>query len=891
MRKRLISFFIILSMLTIPSVTRAESDINEQNLLDVLGISMQYSGDDGIYLKRSDAAKFALEATNHKDVPNYESFSFADVSAQTKNHNEIEYCLELGIVAESELFNPDALVTISEFSKMVCCALGYGGYADVMGGYPSGYLSIAQQCGFYRGIDTRGEAYIKYTDADGILANILVSDYIPHDKFENDDKCNVLYRFFDIYRVSGIVTKNEITGLLAPVGTDKNCIEINNEKFSVSDDVKTEMLDAVGYSIDAWVVEDNDNTDRIVCYRENSKMRITQIDSDDFQSIKDGKLIYYENDREKIVNLPIDCGIIFNGEAISEEIDADVFKERWGRIKLIKADGNNVSVISIKAYDNYFVSSIDAVNYECFDGTRDATSSLPQNISFKGDNEEIAENTYFFDNVGNLKQFSDISLNSVISVAKNKNNIECIITNESISGKVDSIESNYNKNSIRIDNNLYYLSREIESSRSQVIRAGNEYTFYLDANGRIAAAVIKKTSENELMWAYLLDMPAECDEQDRVIIKAVTPADGRVSLPCAEKVKIDGRRRKGEYEVLAKIFKDAGDDFIKQLVRFSVNENGEINQIDTTEFDTSAESESNSLHLVYDGASTPTYFKTNLKSFGMQAQYSANTVVFYVPVDGSKLDDYIVVPISKFVTDKKYSVKAYSTDKYSLSAEAIVCYDNVISNTPMMYQDYLTVVTDISVGLNEDDEVVTKIKGYQKDSEMTWDVLDSNVLKIDSTNIGYSSSDSGNIKVGVGDTIRFNTDKDGYITNIQLIYDCSEREFHMPKSPDTQSEYIVPIGNGYAINEIGMVIPFRMKDGGIMCATDITRKPNDRNQKYIVMNTSYFKIYEVDATGRKPTVRKISASEIKTWYDNGAVDEVLCKCRYDEGRNLIVYKK
>ena len=113
----------------------------------------------------------------------------------------------------------------------------------------------------------------------------------------------------------------------------------------------------------------------------------------------------------------------------------------------------------------------------------------------------------------------------------------------------------------------------------------------------------------------------------------------------------------------------------------------------------------------------------------------------------------------------------------------------------------------------------------------------------------------------------------------------------MPISPDTQSEYIVSIGSGYSINEIGMVIPFRMKDGGIMCATDITRKPNDRNQKYIVMNTSYFKIYEVDATGRKPTVRKISASEIKTWYDNGAVDEVLCKCRYDEGRNLIVYKK
>lgn len=891
MRKRLLSLVVILLMLTAPNITRADVNENYKNLLDFLEISAQHSQYDGVYLTRGDAARLTLRVTNRTEVPNYDRCTFTDVSTKTKNHNEIEYCLDLMIVAEGERFKPDAPVTISEFSKMICCALGYGEYADAMGGYPNGYLSIAKRCRFYSGIGSQADAYIKCADTDRILANILVSKYIPDDKVENNDNSNVLYRFFDIYRVSGVVTRNEITGLFAPDGANENCIEIDNEEFAVSNDIKVELRDAVGYSIDAWVAEEKNDTDRIICYREASKMRITQIDSDDFISIKDGKLRYYDNGKEKKVNLPIDCGVIFNGEAVSEEIGSDVFEDRWGRIKLIRADGSNVSAISIKAYDNYFVSSIAASDFECFDGTRETTSSLPQNISFKDASGEIAANTYFFDSVGELKQFSDIGINSVISVAKNENNIECIITTESISGKLDALESDGDEKSIRIDNNKYYLSREMESSRSQNLRTGNEYVFYLDANGRIAAAIIKKAGENEMMWGYLLDMPSVCDEQERVIIRTVTPADGRISLPCAEKVNIDGKKRKGEYEALAKIFIDSGGDFIKQLVRFSVNEDGEINRIDTTEFDASGESASNSLHLVYDGSSSPTYFKSNLKAFGMQVQYNANTVVFYIPAEGSSFDDYIVIPLSKFLADKKYCVKAYTTDKYSLSAEAIICYDDVVSNTPMMYQDYLTVVSGITMGLNEDDDVVTKIKGYQKDSEMTWDVLDSNVLKIGSTKIGFSSSAEGSIKVGVGDTIRFDTDKDGNITNIQLIYDCSELEFHMPISPDTQSEYIVPIGKGYSINEIGMVIPFRIKDGGIICATDTSRAPDNKNQNYIVMNSSYFKIYEVDTTEGKPTVRKISPSEIRTWYDSGVTDEVLCKCRYDEGRSLIIYKK
>ena len=892
MKKISLLLVIILSMLTIPTVTSAEAGANEENLLDYLGISMKYSQSDGAYLTRGEAAKLALGVANHREVSNYDRCTFSDVSVQTKNHNEIEYCLDLGIISESETFNPDEPVTVAEFSKMVCCSLGYRGFAEERGGYPDGYLNIAEQYRFYRGVSSWGTSYIKCDDADMIAANILVSRYIPYNEYETDDKSNVLYRFFDIYRVSGIITRNEITGILAPVGTKKNHIEIDGDEFSVSDDIKTKLLYAVGYRIDAWVHEEkDDDTDKIVCYGESSQMSITQIDSDDFISLKDGKIKYYEGDKEKSESLPIDCGVIVNGEAVSREIGSDVFEKRWGKIKLIKADGSNISAISIKAYDNYFVSSIDAENFECFDGTRESTSSMPQYISFKDEYGKIEENTYFFDNVGELKQFGDISVNSVISVAKNENNAECIITKESIGGKVDSIENDGDEKSIRVDNNVYYLSREMESSRSGIRSTGKEYTFYLDANGRIAAAVLKKASENEMMWAYLLDMAEETDDKDRVILRAVTPADGRISLACASKVNIDGKQRKGKYEVLANIFKDSGGNFVKQLVRFSVNEDGEINKLDTAKFDAVSENASNSLHLVYDGASAQTYFKSNLKAFGMNAQYNNNTVVFYIPADGSDFDDYIVVPISKFVTDKKYYVKAYSTDKYSLTAEAVLCYDNVIETTPMMYQDYLTVVSDISVGLNDDNEAVTKITGYQKDSELTWDVTDSNVLKIGNTKIGYSSSADGNLELGVGDAIRFDTDKDGNIVNIQLIYDCSERKFHMPISPDTQSEYIVSIGSGYSINEIGMVIPFRIKDGGIICATNTALEPDNANQKYVVMNTSYFRIYEVDTTARKPIVRKISASDIKTWYDSGVTDEVLCKCRYDEGRSLIIYKK
>ena len=892
MRKKWLLLVIIFSIMAIPNITSADANMKGKNLLDTLGISAKNYGCDGDgYITRSNAAKLVLGVINCTEIPKYTRQSFDDVSSETMNYNEIEYCIDMGIISVDKEFHPNKPITMAEFSKMVCCALGYRRYASALGGYPDGYLNIAKQCDFYQGINLSGDSYIKCSDADEISASILLSEYIPIDKYENKENINVLYKFFGIYRVSGIITQNEITGLYAPVGVAENHIKIDNEEYLVSDLLKTDLLYNIGYNIDAWVIEEDDDIDRIICFRQSSKMHVTEIDSDDFISLREGKIRYYDNGKDKTVNLPISCSIIFNGEAVSDEISADVFKGRWGKIKIIKANGGNVSTILIKAYDNYFVSSIDALNYECFDGTRETTLDLPQSISFRDKSGEIAKNTYFFNNIGETKKFDDISVNSVISVAKNNNNIECIITKESISGRVESIDVDEEETSICIDNNMYFFSKEMKNSRSKNIRIGGDYVCFLDANGKIAAAKEKKSNENEMIWAYLIGLSNESDDRERVMMKAITSTDGRVALPCAKKINIDGKSHKSDYKVLENIFKEGGNAFVKQLVRFSVNDNGEINKIDTVSFDSSAESMSNSLHLVFDGKSVPTYFKSNLKSFGMNVQYNANTVVFYIPEDESKLDDYIVVPLSKFVTDKKYRIKAYSTDRYSFNAEAIICYDNVVSTSPMMYQDYLTVVSDISVGLNDNNEVVTKITGYQKDNEASWNVQDSNVMKIGRTQIGYSSSPDGNLSVGVGDTIRFDTDSDGNIVNIQLIYDCSESEFHMPISADVQNEYIVSIGNGYSINEIGMVIPFRIKDGGIICATDTSIKPDHINQKYIVMSLSYFKMFEVDMTGKKPTVRKISSSDIKTWYDSGVTDEILCKCRYDEGRSLIVYKK
>ena len=76
----------------------------------------------------------------------------------------------------------------------------------------------------------------------------------------------------------------------------------------------------------------------------------------------------------------------------------------------------------------------------------------------------------------------------------------------------------------------------------------------------------------------------------------------------------------------------------------------------------------------------------------------------------------------------------------------------------------------------------------------------------------------------------------------------------------------------------------------MVTAVNMAVKPDDEGQEYIVNKLTTFKIYVVDAGGAV-SVRTGTQDDIHDWYNYGTDEDtdVLMRCRYDEGRDLVIY--
>lgn len=899
MSKKLISMLLSVVMLItgISIVVYADSAPKDSDslllALNIINDKVAEKAAAGENLTRADAAYYALQVTGHSHIISSKT-KFADVTANTSYADAINYCVDLGMVAAGEYYRPDDEVTMAEFLKMIEAGLGYSQVAEILGGFPDGNMTLASRLKLTSGVSSAANGTVAYKQLSRLLSNVLMSSYIDLTNisssatYEISSDTNVLYEVFDVYKATGVVTANAVTTLTVPTGVGDNHIKIEDDLFMVEPELYYGISKLLGYSINAWILEDKTAAkDTIICYEVRSSVTTEDIHAEDFEEISDGVLSYYKGTSLKKETLPASCKIIYNGKAIEAEINGDIFNNRWGNVVLIKEDGNNISTIVITAYDNYYVSSVDKKNFICADNSSD-----DKKISF-ADNKELSEYAYFRDNAGNKLSFNDISVGSVLSVAQNGNYYDCIIVKESFTGILETMATDDDGFiEIYVNNNYYKLSPEMANSRAMELGLGNTYKFYLDGDGRIAAAEPESLSSDSMRWVYLINIIESEEYEDVLYFKVLTSSNERATLQNASRIKVDGDIYKNvDRTVIRNIFtknKDGGD-IIRQPMKVEVDTNGDIIKIDTAYFNDGKENESDSAQCFYNDDLDTLYCKGNMGTFGMSVKYSGSTVVFSIP--SSDPDEFAAIGSDIFVTDTQYNISAYNSDKNSRTAEVIVCADNVVSTKPMWMSDYLTIVTKITTE-EDDNEIVTTLTGYQKGVETKWTLTGADVLKVSPDN-KYLSSADGTVKVGRGDAIRYSTDKDGKINGIQLIYDHSEREYHQPASTESSDGIFSIESRNYGRMQIGLVTPFRIMDGALISAVDSTKTPNDANQKYTVHNLTYFKIYEVDTTGDNGfTVKVVSSSDIKDWYNYGTDSntDVLMRCRYDEGRDLIIYK-
>lgn len=209
------------------------------NMLSALGIVEGF--EDGTFhpdelVTRAQMAAMVLRAKNNFNAENNKTQVFNDVPADNWAAGWIATAASQGIVngTGNNNFDPDLNVTYEQTVKMLVSMLNYGDWAEISGGWPTGYLNYGNQLGITSGVsgvsnDTAlTRAQCAQMIANALDAAILFPDgyeidngqyyprYIQKDGSTSDNGpfTSILVDNWDIYVVNGMVTETSRSGNL-----------------------------------------------------------------------------------------------------------------------------------------------------------------------------------------------------------------------------------------------------------------------------------------------------------------------------------------------------------------------------------------------------------------------------------------------------------------------------------------------------------------------------------------------------------------------------------------------------------------------------------------------------------------------------------------------------
>ena len=100
---------------------------------------------------------------------------FEDLDTNDEYYESIMTLVSYGILTgngEGKI-NADKALTFNQAVKMTVCMLGYGAYAELSGGYPNGYLKVANEIKLLKKLKQRGEYWLEEYEATRLLLNAL----------------------------------------------------------------------------------------------------------------------------------------------------------------------------------------------------------------------------------------------------------------------------------------------------------------------------------------------------------------------------------------------------------------------------------------------------------------------------------------------------------------------------------------------------------------------------------------------------------------------------------------------------------------------------------------------------------------------------------------------
>ena len=332
---------------------------------------------------------------------------------------------------------------------------------------------------------------------------------------------------------------------------------------------------------------------------------------------------------------------------------------------------------------------------------------------------------------------------------------------------------------------------------------------------------------------------------------------GSPYVSLANKVKIDGQPYSDTKEickVLEESAKQKGTNIdgygttYSQLVKYTINANGEITDIDTAytnkEYeDLTDETILKAYEVKREDGNLMTYKSSGTTFTGAEKssfRINSSTEVFLVPLERDDHEEYGRKSSSFFKDGRSYMVEPYNVTGGLNTAEVVVVYETEATEAVVEYNTPLFIITSISQKPNADGNPSDFVKGYQVTSsgtvsEKEYYTADTNVIA------GKECS--------VGDALIFVTDNKGYINAKTIILALDADDFesghkHISEGATNSSQY-TDLYKGLlkgADDDGTFVLSF---------VDDVEECEDGDNETFTATSSVKFFVYDPEATGSK----------------------------------------
>lgn len=610
--------------------------------------------------------------------------------------------------------------------KKLVDLMGYSVRADAAGGYPVGYLVVADELHLLDGLLITSAGELTVGQAMTVLCNAMEAamlvqvSYGQRPQYESSQE-TLLSKYKNIYSAKGILTDNGITSLTGKTEIPKDMVKIDDIIYEIGD---FNCRQWIGQKVVLYFEQANAQSDRQLKYIEPASREgeLLTVRSDDILSFSDGTLYYLdESGKERAVDISPSIDVIYNNKAIDSQYDKEVFAPSLGSVCFIDHNGDGHYDVAVsKSYTKNMVAGfIDEKDYKVRDIQKaeviDLDETDPDSYTiYKTDGTEVS--------FAYLEEFD------VLSVAKSRDGeyTEIVVSNRFAEGIVEAKTSDGSEKKFRIGGKEYKISPEYESVYYN-FPLGDYGTFLLNFNKEI---VFYENESNGLKFGYIIEGAREDALSQNIQLKILTSEDTIEIFDCCRTVIVDGIEQRPEDSgnaLTEKVMLDGKttERFKQQLIRYRLNGLGEITEIDTAQ-QTKSEPEDTLIRYVENKS---IYWRTGPRAF-----ISSNATI--LPSDGMKI--FIVPPTSVTTANETdpqlFKVRTTASlsndylynklDGYTISSEreyahAIVTTEDYTAGITSGYQgDFpLILVQNITEVINENGELVKKIYGIRDNLE------------------------------------------------------------------------------------------------------------------------------------------------------------------------------